>query len=142
MRLRGVVAGLMIGMPFAQAACGGNGLVRDWGLHRVWRIERDCAHPERPPVLLEIPWTTENKPQGSGAGSGAARDPGPAVRAGAQVVVEQHEGNAELRLVGTALHAARVGERVPVRTGLRGTILQGVVRGPGRVELEPEKGGR
>lgn len=48
---------------------------------------------------------------------------------------------AEIHLRGTALGAARTGERVRVRTGLGSGTLEGIVRGPGLVELVPRRGG-
>src|ERR1700677_4170397 len=61
---------MMMAAP-AFAACGHGGPpVIDWGLHRQYLIERDCAPPERPATLSEIPW--------SDAAAEGARARGPA----------------------------------------------------------------
>jgi flagella basal body P-ring formation protein FlgA len=56
-----------------------------------------------------------------------------------RVTVIRRGAMAEIRLRGTALGTARIGEKVAVRAGLGNSIVQGVVRGPGEVELSPEK---
>lgn len=110
----------------ALAACGGGEVrVTDFGLHQQWKVERDCAHPERPPRLVEVPWR-EPAPR-------AARVP--EVRAGMRVTVCGREGNAELRLEGTALSSGMAGGEIRVRAGLHGKALRAVVRGPGVVEI-------
>jgi len=134
-----VVATVAVG----HAACGGGTLVQDWGLHRTWRMERDCAHPERPAILLEVPWNLSEPEDRAGEGpSRAASSAVPDVRAGMRVVMTRQDEDGEIRLVGTALGTGHAGERVAVRTGPRGTILRGIVRGLGRVELDSVKGGR
>jgi len=104
----------------------------DLGLHRQWLIERDRAHPERPARLVEVPWKSAAGPLPQ-----ANREAPPAVRTGMKVTLWRLESNSEVRLSGTALGDARVGETVPVRAGLHGAVLRGVVRGPGLVELDP-----
>lgn len=134
---------VMAMVAVGRAACGGGALVRDWGLRRSWRIERDCMHPERPAILLEIPWTLPERGNRAGEGpSRAVSSTAPDVHAGMRVVMTRQDENGEIHLVGTALGTGHAGERVAVRTGSRGTILRGIVRGPGRVELDSVKGGR
>lgn len=58
------------------------------------------------------------------------------------VKLAKQDSEVDIHLVGTALGPGRVGERVAVRAGLSGAVLHGIVRGPGLVELVPEKGPR
>lgn len=113
-------------------------LVRDWGLHRQWRVERDPVHPERPARLVEVPWSTEEVSEAPAAALRAARK-APEVRAGMPVTVIGESSRAEIRLRGTALGTARCGETVAVRAGLGAQLMHGVVRGAGLVELLAEK---
>lgn len=134
MRLWKAVPGML--MAAALGAYAAPSVVRDWGLHREWRMERDPAHPERPARLVEIPWDSAaadlNHPEPRRA---AAVPQPPAVRAGMHVTVIRHGATAEICLRGTALGTARTGERVAVRAGLGNAVVHGVVRGPGLVEL-------
>lgn len=127
------VGGMLMLVGFAGAARLPDRIV-DAGLHRQWRIERDRAHPERPARLVEVPWSSGAGAQPEAAARGATL---PAVRMGMKVTLWRREEEIEVRLSGTALEAARVGETVRVRAGLHGAVLRGVVRGPGVVELEP-----
>lgn len=114
-------------------------VVVDRGLHRQWLVERDAAHPERPPRLVEVPWSdarAAQSPMGSLARPGA-----PLVRAGMAVSVVERTGAAELHLAGTALRAGWSGDTVPIRAGLHGAVRRGIVRGPGLVELLPGEAG-
>ncbi|HEX4037141.1 MAG TPA: hypothetical protein VHX37_03705 [Acidobacteriaceae bacterium] len=56
-----------------------------------------------------------------------------------RVEVRSQNANSQLHLVGTALGAARVGERVAFRVRLNGAVRHGVVRGPATVELIPAR---
>ena len=131
MESRWVLAALVLMGPAAQ---GSRHRIVDVGLHRQWRMETDSAHPAAPPRLVEVPW--------SDAAAQPARQPGalPAaapieVRAGAQVTLCRQGPNEQMRLRGTALEAGRIGDVIRVRAGLHGTVLRGVVRGAGVVEL-------
>ena len=139
-----ILVGMLTWIGPAWAGCGTSGTggtggtVRDWGLRRAWAIERDCGHPERPAVLVEIPWT--DSLAGNAPESDCTRGEAPAnpeVRAGMRVAVVRREGRAAVQLWGTALGTGRTGERIAVRAGLGSSTLVGIVRGPGRVELEP-----
>lgn len=130
------MAAMLVGMAMAvalgsaaQAAQLPDRIV-DAGLHRQWLVERDRTHPERPGRLVEVPWSSAAK-----ARSGRPLQQA-AVRCGMKVTVWRHNGRTDLRLMGTALDAGRVGETVRVRAGLHGAVLRGVVRGPADVELE------
>jgi hypothetical protein len=126
--------------PLAQAACGDATIVRDWGLHRAWRVQRNCDRPERPAVLVEVPWTDANTIRQGAPGSGPNRLP--LIRAGMRVMLFWQDRNSAGSLVGTALTTGGVGETVRVRSRFGTAVLQGVVRGPGWAELEPGKVGR
>jgi hypothetical protein len=117
--------------------------VIDRGLHRQWIVMRDDAHPERPPRLVEVPWSDARAEQAQSAAvvrSTLHRD-APLVRPGMTVAVVGHRGNAEWHLAGTALGAGWSGDTVLVRAGLHGAAERGVVRGPALVELLPGKAG-
>ena len=118
--------------PLAQAACGDAAIVRDWGLHRAWRVERNCAQPERPAVLVEVPWPVANKIRHEASHA----SPPPLVRAGTRVVMVWRDRNSSGSLVGTALATGGDGEWIRVRSQFGTKILQGVVRGPGWLDLE------
>lgn len=107
----------------------------DWGLHRQWVVERDAAHPERPGRLVEAAWCDAAR-DGSEKAVPVAHGPGEAlVRPGMRVMLWQRNARGKMQLNGTALAAGRLGERVRVRVAWRGTVLNGVVRGPGQVEI-------
>ena len=139
MRIGWILAGWLMAAPMAQAACGDAAIVRDWGLHRAWRVQRDCLRPERPAALVEVPWTAAGQKE-KVARKTEAQAMAPAVRGGMRVRVIRHETNAEVQLTGTALNTAHLGERVAVRAGWSGTVVFGRVRGPGLVELQAERG--
>ena len=139
---------LIAGSAPTFGACGSSGrVVRDWGLHAAWSVQRDCAHPERPARLVEIPWLAARgsvEPSVSGTGFRApigkpAPPSPPAVRSGMRVRLEFENDDAAVHLAGVALGTARVGERVGVRAGWSGVALQGVVTGPATVEMRPGK---
>ena len=118
--------GLVLSATLAFAACGSAGArITDFGLHRQWRVERDCAHPERPARLVEAPWSEPAKRAAAGK---------PAVWAGMRVVVRKQGPDSEMELEGRALDAGSIGERIWVQAGLHGAVLRAVVRAPGRVE--------
>lgn len=135
MRLRTAVLGMVMGTGLTAGAA--PRIIRDWGLHRAWQMERDRAHPERPARLVEVPWNAA-RTSGEAARNPAVAAP-PAVRAGMRVAVVREGTTADIHLVGTALETARQGETVAVRAGLGKTIVRGIVRGPGMVELAAEK---
>jgi len=140
MRAWGVLTAIMIAAPAGQAGCGGGAMVRDWSLHRAWQVQRNCAHPERPAVLVEVPWSApaREKTPGKGVGDASLKR----VTTGMRVTLYRHGGCAEIHLSGTALTSGDVGQVVAVKAGMGSAILHGWVRGAGLVEIDPEKGGR
>jgi hypothetical protein len=124
----------------ARGACGDAGMVRDPGLHRSWRVELDCAHPERPAVLVEVPWTDLVRTRRNADDRMPPRPLG--VRAGMRVVLTWQDEDSEVHLAGTALTTAGTGGTVAVRSRFGTAILQGVVRGAGWVQLKPGKVGQ
>jgi Chaperone for flagella basal body P-ring formation len=141
---RMIWAGFMVAPALGFGACGTGNTVRDFGLHLQWVVERDCNHPERPATLVEVPWSVNNNSPvpGSRGADGATPLPAPEVRNGMRVTLSRRDTKADIDLYGTALGTARPGEKVRVRAGLGGAVLEGIVRGPGWVELEPAKGAR
>jgi hypothetical protein len=123
-----LAAGSALAAPGSPAA-----VIVDRGLHRQWIVVRDDAHPERPPHLVEVPWSDARAAQAS------VRCDAPLVRPGMTVLVITSSGNAEMHLNGTALETGWSGEAVWVRAGFHGDALRGVVLGPGLVELLPGK---
>ena len=152
-----ILTGMILAVAFAQTAaadaCGVVTMVRDRGLERQWVVERDRRHPERPALLVEVPWSEagsclgqsrEDSASGGSSAPAAAKamaPPAPLVRAGMRVTVLRHGENAEIELNGTALGTGGAGQTVAVRAGLSGTTIVGIVRGPGVVELTGKKGG-
>lgn len=141
--LRWIVIAAVLGGTRAWCACGAAaGIVRDWGLHREWRIAVDCAHPERPGRLEEMHWQT---PPASRHVAIDRHDPGNSavspreVRPGMAVTVEGENPQARIELRGTALTGGDRGVRVAVRAGVHGAVLHGIVRGPALVELSNAK---
>ncbi|MGD0365908.1 MAG: flagella basal body P-ring formation protein FlgA [Acidobacteriaceae bacterium] len=144
MKAWAIVAGMITGPVAAHGACGAGSTVRDFGLHLQWVVERDCKHPERPATLVEVPWSVDSlvPVAGNGSAEGAAPLPAPEVRSGMRVTLWRRDAKADIDLCGTALGTARIGEKVRVKAGLSGAILEGIVGGPGLVELAPAKGGQ
>ena len=149
-----ILTGMILAVAFAQTAaadaCGVVTMVRDRGLERQWVVERDRRHPERPALLVEVPWSEaesclgqsrEDSGSSAPAAAKAMAQPAPLVRAGMRVTVLRHGENAEIELNGTALGTGGAGQTVAVRAGLSGTTIVGIVRGPGVVELTRKKGG-
>ncbi|MGC2619144.1 MAG: flagella basal body P-ring formation protein FlgA [Acidobacteriaceae bacterium] len=141
-----ILFGMMMAAP-AFAACGVSGLpVIDWGLHRQYVIERDCAHMERPATLVEVPWSDaaatrarEQVRMNASPVTDVLRPPY-VVHAGTRVMLTRLTPGTAIQLVGTALDQGRAGQSVRVRAGLHGATLRGIVRGPGLVELDPGRG--
>jgi hypothetical protein len=111
--------------------------ITDAILHRRWAVLVDCTHQDRP-------WTLEAAPWQDGAGlvavagrmaSGTATVVKPLIPAGAKVRLWRTADGANIELAGTALEAGMAGQVIHVRTGARGTVLEGRVRGAGSVEL-------
>ncbi len=141
-RARVIVGAVLVAAPaLAFGACGAGNMVRDYGLHLQWVVERDCQHPERPATLVEVPWSVDHQVTvaGSRSAEGVAPLPAPEVRSGMRVMLWRRDAMADLHLCGTAVGTARRGEKVRVKAGLSGAVLEGIVRGPGLVELEPAR---
>lgn len=118
--------------PAWGACTGAQGTVVDRGLHRVWRIERDCTHPERPARLVETPWRDMAAQAPAGSSRAAAA---PVIRPGMRVTVFREDAGTEVCLAGVALEGGRLGDTILVKAGLSRATLRGVVRSPGAVEL-------
>jgi flagella basal body P-ring formation protein FlgA len=59
----------------------------------------------------------------------------PLIPAGARVRLWRKGDGASIELTGTALESGMAGQTIHVRTGSRGTVLEGQVRGEDSVEL-------
>lgn len=139
------VLAVLMAPAAALAQCGNDRVLVDRGLHRQWRVQRDCTHPAWPARLVEVPWREAAAKLGSSAAFSRAK-PGSVdgeaplpVRAGMQVTVVYRTGEAEIRLLGTALEGGPEGAGILVKAGL-GAALRGIVRGPALVELAPQTG--
>lgn len=110
--------------------------ITDTILHRRWAVVMDCRHPERPWTLREVVWekkasaVTVRKTETEKSGHGRQLIP-----AGAKVRIWRNAGGASIELSGIALDTADLGQTIHVRTGPRGTVLEGKVSGAGSVEL-------
>ncbi|HTZ90383.1 MAG TPA: flagella basal body P-ring formation protein FlgA [Alloacidobacterium sp.] len=108
----------------------------DLASHHRWAVVVDCSHPERPWTLKEVPWQNTPRPD-------AVRRAKPVVSAratllippGAKVRLWRNLGGNSIALAGTALEGGVAGEKIHVRTGSRGVVLEGIVRDAGSVEL-------
>lgn len=160
-----VVVGMATVAVHASMTCGSDATVADWGLHRLWRVERDCAHPERPARLAEVSWperSDKDQPAPAAPGSAAltrvsqgkeqpelARHTSVVglrpvntphallIRPGMRVSVESENKNAAMHLTGVAVEGGAAGAPVLVKAGLSGATLHCRVIGSGRVQLEP-----
>ena len=148
LRLAAAAAALLISM----SSTGQQGCIMDPGLHRQWLVVPDSTHRERPARLIEVPWqepatcqAAKTGPEASparGSNEQAKGPSAPLVHPGMRVVIERKTGEAGIRLLGTALGVGSVGDTVWVSAGLGGAALRAVVRGPARLELAPDNGGR
>lgn len=136
MRMPGIFVWVLAANCFPQlavCACGPAPVV-DWGLHRQWVMRCDGAHPDRPPVLVEVPW---NEPRPKPPSPADDQQKSPLVRTGMRVTLLRSTEGSQVHLTGTALGSGHAGNIVLVRAGLGQTPLRGVIRGPALVELEP-----
>jgi hypothetical protein len=131
-----LAAGSAVAAPRSPSA-----VVIDRGLHRQWIVVCDNTHPERPPRLVEVPWSDVRAEQAQlkpVAPVALHRDP-PLVHPGMPVAVVGRNASTEWHLAGTALEMGWSGDTVRVRAGLHGAAERGIVRGPALVELLPGK---
>ncbi|QNI34145.1 flagella basal body P-ring formation protein FlgA [Alloacidobacterium dinghuense] len=110
--------------------------IADPVLHRRWAAVVDCSHPERPWTLKEVPWQETSLPfASSGLKPKVIERATLLVLAGAKVKLWRKTSDGNIELEGTALDAGNEGQTIHVRTGSRGVVLEGKVRGAGSVEL-------
>jgi hypothetical protein len=141
MRSWAILPGVILATASLHAACGVPAVtVRDRALRREWVMQRDCRYPARPARLVEIPWS-DPIARPADAPSATSAPEAPLIRPGMRLIVVLQSTSAQIYLTGVALEAGRVGQKVLVKAGLGGAPLHAVVRGPGLVELDPEKGG-
>jgi len=125
----GIQSEAVEGWPILASGYGVHSYFTDSSLHQRWVVVVDCRHPEHPASLIAIPARVNRDVDNS------APVAGPEVLSGMQVRLWSSGNGAEMQFTGVAMEAAYVGKMVRVRTGFRGTVLSGVVRGPGSVEL-------
>ena len=110
-----------------------------------WLLLRDAGHPGGPGRLVLVgglrnaAWEKER----AGAPSGAtpAHDrlpPGPVIRAGDLLVVEETTAVVEARLEAVALAPAAIGSQLEVRLRIGGRVVKAVALAPGRAAFVPE----
>ena len=138
----------------AQAVCSSSGsswsvssgaVERYWSdpvLRSRWAILIDCRHPNWPPRAVELGNGSQQPGLGRDAGSEVSL---PAIAAESQVAMSQVKAGSlvelwsdvpvRIRLSGTTLNTAAVGERVRIRVGISGKALEGVLSGPHSVQL-------
>jgi hypothetical protein len=109
--------------------------ITDGPLHRRWAVAMDCAHPDRPWILVDVPWQRAGVPMPTKAAIPDIPKAAPLIPAGAKVRLWSTANRASIELSGTALEAGTEGQSIHVRTGQRGTVLEGRVHGAGSVEL-------
>jgi Chaperone for flagella basal body P-ring formation len=107
----------------------------DAPLKKDWAVKVDCAHPERPGMISEVDLGPGESHQKAALISAPKLKPETQlIRAGSMVEIWK-TGNAQIRLVGTALDSAPIGQSIRVRAGLGNHVLRGIVRGADSVEL-------
>lgn len=134
---------LLCGAAERPAAGDGYHLVRyvaDPALHRGWVFMKDSMHPGAPGRIFETEELKDPMQDKAASASALLEEssnwPSAAlVRAGDTVVISRQQGSASLRLAGTALTSAGLGECASLRTDVAKGEAYGIVRGPGRVEL-------
>ena len=139
MNMRLLILASLIAAAQAHSACRPAGVIRDWALHRQWAIQPDRSAPGKPARLVEVPWDSPAAPDCAAQGQDRRSSSAAVVRAGSRVMVMQRDEYAALQLSGIALESGRMGQTIRIRAGLSGA-LWGIVRAPGVIELQAEKG--
>jgi Chaperone for flagella basal body P-ring formation len=145
--MRSIFIVMLLVIAQARASCHRpDAVLTDRGLDRVWAIEQNCAHPERPPRLVEL-LRNDAGPQAQGPLAGGSQRPVKPesvahIRAGDRVTLDRRGTDASVHLTGVALSAGAMGQTIAVKAGLGAVPLEGVVVGPGYVELKPARGRR
>src|SRR5579862_1102544 len=75
--------------------------ITDGLLHRRWAAEVDCAHPDRPWTLVDVPWQHGVVSTSTKAADSAKATP--LIPAGARVRLWSTANDASINLTGTAL---------------------------------------
>ncbi|HTD54145.1 MAG TPA: flagella basal body P-ring formation protein FlgA [Silvibacterium sp.] len=110
-------------------------------LKRRWQLIVDRRHPDWPPQAIEVMPTSpllDVSLQAPGELPALPDAPAPAIAPMIQTgsgVELWSEAPVHIRLSGTALQAAQLGQRIHVRVGISGKQLEGIVRGPRSIQL-------
>jgi hypothetical protein len=118
---------------------------RDPLLHQRWAMVASCGHPERPLIAMLLPEQRVDAAPASKSNSTEDRrsDPFPIVHAGDLVQLLVSEKNLRMEIVGKAEESGTLGSTVRVRqlnSGFdigREQTFVGIVRGPGKIEIQP-----
>jgi hypothetical protein len=103
----------------------------------IWLLLRDLVKPGGPGRLVPAAQSA-NVPGSARQDLTQPIKSAPVIRAGAQVLVEEHSERVDSRLEAVALSAAAKGERLKVRLTIGGNVVVVVASAPGRAFLEPE----
>lgn len=130
-------------LPARAAACASgwraDHYVYDATLHRDWAVLVNCAHPASPARMR----LTAHKGASIVVSPDARRDQTPrdpvqalCVKAGDALEVSNPANSVvSMRLSGTAMQSASLGQTIRVRLNPEGAFVHAIVRGPHRVEL-------
>ena len=118
---------------------------RDPLLHQRWAMVASCGHPERPLIAMLLPEQRAGAAPASKSNSteGQRSNPFPIVHAGDLVQLLAWEKNLRMEIAGKAEESGVLGSTVRVRrlnSGFdigREQTFVGVVRGPGKIEIQP-----
>ncbi len=107
---------------------------------RSWATVKSCAHPEWPSVVVATAFVAGSSETPHGRDDKAAATlgrtaTGPVVMGGTRVRVFEGGAMARLETVGVAQSSGRIGDRVMVRIGEDGRVVEGVVRGADVLEI-------
>lgn len=132
-------------LPARAAACASawrvDHSVYDAVLHKQWAVLVNCAHPEDP-ARMEIISSRDaagvhareverNEKREAAIFAGAI-----SVKAGTAVEVRNAvNGMVSIRMAGTAMQSASIGQTIRVRLNSEGSFVYAIVRGPHVVEL-------
>ena len=115
----------------------------DPGTAQQWFLLRDPSQPARPAKLIVVVHhRSDRTDRVSGRRSHSVTEGSgsdlPLVRAGDKIVLSEHSPGVESRFEATALSTASLGHVVSVRVDVWGRVLQAVVTGDARAEIQAE----
>lgn len=139
----------LVPLPARAAGCASgwrvDHYVHDAALHRDWAVLVNCAHPAAPARMQitsqrDAGITTPLGERWSGKPTAGNSATVIGVKAGAAVeVLGPANGMVNMRLSGTAMQTASLGQTIRVRLNPEGYFVHAVVRGPSEVVLVAAK---